>query len=162
MNPRTLSFSILFGSLIMMLSCSVSQTPLPMTVAGNAMFPNLVNGDRILIISKAENIYRGEIIIFEFPRNSGHSLIKRVIALPNEKVVIRDGKVFVNDQPLEETYLDQSLNQTNDYFLQIFVPEESYFVLGDNRDNSSDSRVWGTIKKDLITAKYYFTYWHSR
>ncbi len=81
--------------------------------------------------------------------------------MPKEKVEIKEGIVFINDEKLEENYVDENNNLSKGNFPPRIISGGQYFVLGDNRDNSSDSRYWGTVEKDLIQGKYYTTYFHA-
>lgn len=149
-----LIFTILFS--IISLSCAK-----PVKVEGMAMMPELQNGDRILINLSVNDINRGEIISFLYPRDKNKWFIKRVIGLPNETVEIKDGAVFIDGKELKEPYIDQNYNLAQANFAPIKVPGDNYFVLGDNRDNSSDSRVWGTVSKSLIQGKFWYKYAES-
>lgn len=108
---------------------------------------------------------RGDIIIFKFPDNEEETFVKRVIGLPGDKVVIKDAKIYINDsqEPLKEDYLPEEWVNTNgsDEPLEYQVPEDSYFVLGDNRNYSKDSRYWNNtfVHKDKIIAEAKFVYW---
>jgi signal peptidase I len=138
------------------LSCLNSLTP--MKIEGTAMLPNFKDGERVLVQKNFGEIKRGEIIFFHYPKNITKQYFKRVIGLPNETISIVEGNVFINDKPLDEPYLDQTYNQSKGNLQPTKIPEKSYFVLGDNRDNSSDSRSWGTVKEELIVGKHYLTY----
>lgn len=142
------------------LACSNSYTP--MQIEGSAMLPSFKDGDRVLVEKKVIEINRGEIIFFHFPKDTTRLYFKRVVGLPNETVSILNGKVSIDDKNLEEPYLDQTYNQSKSNLPPIKVPDRSYFVLGDNRDNSSDSRSWGTVKEELVVGRYYSTYWGSK
>lgn len=114
---------------------------------------------------------RGDIIIFEFPDDKSKNYVKRVIALPGERVRIEEGIVYVNDQKLDEDYVvfkDKNNNKVkrdeSGDFEEVVVPKDSYFVLGDNRNNSWDSRYWTTtnfVPKKNILGKALFTYWYK-
>lgn len=123
------------------------------------MSPTLINGDRVFVNTTVGTIERGDIIMFRYPDDETKIFLKRVIGLPGEKIEIRKGKVFINDVYLEETYVDPLLNQSDSNRPQMIIKNENYFVMGDNRDNSSDSRVWGTVDKNLILGKYVLTYY---
>jgi signal peptidase I len=99
---------------------------------------------------------RGDIVVFRFPRDPSRDFIKRVIAVPGDTVEIRQGRVFVNSQFLDEAYINEAGNYTSP--AQKIQPGE-YFVLGDNRNNSSDSHVWGTVPRDNIIGKAWISYW---
>lgn len=129
-----------------------------MRIEGKGMLPNFKDGDRVLVEKNGGEIKRGDIIFFHYPKDTTKLYFKRVVGLPNETVAIFKGKVAINDKELDEPYLDQTYNQSKTNLPPIKVPNQSYFVLGDNRDNSSDSRYWGTVKKELIVGKHYITY----
>lgn len=99
---------------------------------------------------------RGDVIVFKFPKEPTRDFIKRVMAIPGESVEIRGGVVYVNGQKLEEPYLRDRPNYN---FGPEKVPEDNFFVLGDNRNNSSDSHVWGMVPSDLIIGKAWLSYW---
>jgi signal peptidase I len=127
-------------------------------VEGPSMEPNLHEGQYLIInkvVYKLHPPRRGDIIVFEHPRNSGRDLIKRVIGLPGESVDIREGKVYINDVLIEEPYVAYHSGYSSRYLLG---PDE-FFVLGDNRPNSDDSHNWGVLKRDLIVGKAWVSYW---
>lgn len=104
---------------------------------------------------------RGEIVFFKFPDNEEETFVKRIIGLPGEKIEIKDGKVYINDsaEPLYEPYLKETPHREN--FGPVVVPEDSYFMLGDNRNHSSDSRAWKTfyVTRDELLAKAWLRIW---
>lgn len=99
---------------------------------------------------------RGEIIVFRFPRDRSRDFVKRVIALPGETVSMRNGVVFIDGRELDEPYL---VERDDDNYAPTLVLPESYFVLGDNRNGSSDSRNWGLVTLADIVGKAWFRYW---
>lgn len=99
---------------------------------------------------------RGDIIVFRYPKNPSREYIKRVVALPGETVEIRAGVVYINNQRLHEPYILEDPTYSRE---QTVLPEENYFVLGDNRNNSSDSHVWGPVPYENIVGKAWLTYW---
>ena len=99
---------------------------------------------------------RGEVIIFHPPKSSSETFIKRVVALPGETIEIHDGSVFINGQRLEEAYLDET---TPHRLSPTLVPAGHYFVLGDNRSSSNDSRDWGAVPLSNIIGKAWVSYW---
>ena len=152
---------LVVGSVL--IACFLSAcSPQPVVVEGNAMMPNFTNGDRILINRNLGELNRGEVIIFLYPKDRSKSYFKRIIGLPGETIEILEGKVFINGQILDEPYVDDAYNQAKGNFPPRKVPDYQYFVMGDNRDNSSDSRYWGTVDKELITGKYYTTYYKAK
>jgi signal peptidase I len=151
-----LSFVILIFSLL-----SPACAPQPVRVEGGAMSPNFNDGDRIIINRSVGELKRGDVVSFLYPKDKSKWYIERVIGLPGEKVEIRDGAVYIDGQVLDEPYLDRKYNQTRGTFAPRTVPENHFYVLGDNRDNSSDSRYWGTVSKDLITGRYVSTYYKA-
>ena len=128
-------------------------------VYGSSMLPTIEEGDYILV-SKATYFFtepqRGDIIVLHSPRESNTDLIKRVIALPGDTVEIKDKTVFVNDTPLDEPYIMEPPR----YFVpREEIPTGQYFVLGDNRNNSSDSHRGWTVPRENIVGKTFVTYW---
>ncbi|MCG3775097.1 MAG: Signal peptidase IB [Nitrospira sp.] len=99
---------------------------------------------------------RGDIVVFRYPRDPSRDFIKRVVALPGETIEVRGGMVFVNGQKLDEPYELESPNYSSP---PTVVPPDQYYVLGDNRNNSSDSHVWGNVPLDHIIGKAWLTYW---
>ena len=135
--------------------------PRPVRVEGVAMLPNFGDGDRVMMNTNLGDLQRGEVITFLYPKDNTKWYFKRIIGLPGETLEIREGKVYINGQVLDEPYIDETYNQVKQSFPPRIVPQNHYFVMGDNRDNSSDSRYWGTVDKALIQGKYYLTYHKS-
>ena len=138
----------------------------PHQVKGNSMYPNFHDGEYILtdkISYRLRQPKRGEVIIFHAPHNEEYDYIKRIIGLPGDKVKIEQDRIFVNNQILNEKYLPANYDVHPGSFLKlgqtITVPEGYYFVLGDNRNHSSDSREWGFVPKGNIVGKAWFCYW---
>lgn len=99
---------------------------------------------------------RGDVVVLKYPRDPSRDFVKRIIGLPGETIEIKQGKVYINDKPLDEPYI---LSQPNYYLARQVVPEDSFFVLGDNRNNSSDSHIWGMLPIDDIVGKAWILYW---
>jgi signal peptidase I len=140
----------------------------PVVVEGTSMLPELHDGERLLVNKlvyyKIQSVSwghleRGDIVVFWFPNDPDKSYVKRVIGLPGETVEVKSGKVYVNGQQLTESYLDEEYNRTLPSWPAKKVEEHHYFVLGDNRDNSSDSRYWGLVPEKYIYGKAFFRYW---
>lgn len=106
---------------------------------------------------------RGDIIIFKYPDDETEKYVKRVIGLPGEYVEVRDGVVYINDKPLDEDYkyFSNNIVKKNGDFPRTYIPADSYFVLGDNRNDSNDSRFWSKthfVKEEKIIGKALFSY----
>jgi len=136
----------------------------PHKIKGSSMQPNYPDGEYLLtdkVTYRFSEPKRGDVVVFEAPGGGGDEYIKRVIGVPGETVSVRDGKVYVNGQLLNETYL--SLYTSGGAFLEngssVTVPSNEYFVLGDNRPYSSDSRAWGFIAKRKISGRAWLIYW---
>ncbi len=127
-------------------------------VRGSSMEPSLHNG-QYLIVSKISYLFkepqRGDIVVFLSPHATGDDYIKRIIGLPGEQVEVRDGAVWINGYRLDEPYLSTGVPYTGSWVLG---PDE-YFVLGDNRANSSDSHAWGPLPRKNIIGKAWLCYW---
>ena len=126
------------------------------------MMPTIADGDRIFVDKNVDELKRGDIVLFYFPKDKSKTFIKRIIGLPNETLDMRNGQVFVDDKPLDEQYIKENFNQIKPNLKPIKISSGEYYVLGDNRDNSYDSRSWGTLPKNLIFGKYYATYLHGK
>ena len=152
-------------SIFVLLGVFVAQ---PVVVEGTSMLSEIHDGER-LIVNKLVyykiksyawgHLERGDIVVFWYPENPDKSYVKRVIGLPGETIEMRDGIVYVNNEPMREKYLDDEHNQRREDFSPKKVADHYYFVLGDNRDNSSDSRVWGSVPEKYIYGKVFFRYW---
>ncbi len=130
------------------------------------MEPNFKNGEYLIVDELSYRFHepkRGEVIVFKYPLKPSEYFIKRVIGLPGETIKIENGKVVIKDvatnKPvlLEEEYLSKSLRTSPD--LNVTLASGQYFVLGDNRPRSSDSRIWGLLPKENITGKVFLRLW---
>jgi signal peptidase I len=133
----------------------------PVKVEGTSMQPHLFDQERIFVnkfVYHVSEIHRGDIIVFWYPRDSGKSFIKRVIGLPGEEVAIRAGVVYVDGASLREPYLRREYFDASS-FGPIAVAHDHYFVLGDHRNSSNDSRNWGLVPAENIFGKAIFRYW---
>ena len=133
----------------------------PVKVEGTSMMPTLEDQERVFInkfVYRFESIHRGDVVVFRYPRDTSKSYIKRVIALPGDHVRIEDGLVFVNGHRLEEEYVPQKYEDVRSYS-ELVVPPHSYFVLGDHRNLSNDSRDFGPVDQSYIYGKAVFGYW---
>ncbi len=138
----------------------------PHRIKGHSMEPNFHDGELILtnkISYQLHNPQRGDVIVFRAPMEEDKDYIKRIIGLPGERVMVKDGKVYINGHRLEEPYLSSSVVTQGSYYLpegqEKIVPPKSYVVMGDNRPFSSDSREWGPVPYKNIIGKTWFRYW---
>lgn len=140
-------------------------------IPAGSMAPTLLIGDQVLIDKSISwngaVLQRGDIVVFKFPEDETKEFIKRIIGLPGETILIRNKTVYVNDQPLDDvTYtqridpgiIDGAINP-RDNFGPVTVPDEAYFVMGDNRDQSLDSRFWGYVHRSKVMGKLWGIYW---
>ncbi|HDP69930.1 MAG TPA: signal peptidase I [Actinobacteria bacterium] len=132
----------------------------PFYIPSESMMPTLKPGDRLLV---NKFIYRfnkpkpGDIVVFLSPTDSKKDYIKRVIAVGDEEIEINDGQVFINNEPIKESYAEKDGDMSD--FGPIKIPKGSVFMMGDNRANSSDSRVFGPVKTKFILGSAFATYW---
>lgn len=127
-------------------------------VDGYSMEPTLHNGEFVIVNRLAYRFgepSRGDVIVFLYPRDPNQEYIKRVIGLPGDRVRVSGGRVYVNDEPLAEPYIAAAPRYQSEWT----VPEGNLFVLGDNRNNSSDSHNWGPVPFDNVIGKALFVYW---
>lgn len=133
----------------------------PVKVEGTSMMPTLEDQERVFInkfVYRLEPIHRGDVVVFRYPRDTSKSYIKRVIAIPGDRVRIEDGLVYVNDHQLSEEYVPQMYEDVRSYS-ETVVPPHFYFVLGDHRNLSNDSRDFGPVDESYIYGKAVFGYW---
>lgn len=133
----------------------------PVRVEGTSMLPVLQDQDRLFINKIAYHvghIEHGDVVVFLYPRDHSKSYIKRVIGLPGDTIRIDDGTVLVNGVPLQERYVPQRFRDDRSQPAMV-VPPNDYFVMGDHRSISSDSRDFGPVSRDLIYGKAAFVYW---
>ena len=133
----------------------------PVKVEGTSMEPRLFDQERIFVnkfVYRIADIHREDIVVFWYPKDPTKSFIKRVIGLPGEEVLIRDGIVYINGEPLDEPYVPKQFFDPSS-FGPVIVPANSYFVLGDHRNSSNDSRSWGFVPYQSIFGKAVLRYW---
>jgi signal peptidase I len=133
----------------------------PVKVEGTSMLPELVDQERIFVnkfVYKIDYIERGDIVVFWYPLDPTKSYIKRVIGLPGDEVEIRRGEVLVNGQGLDEGYVPPEYFDRRSY-APARVDAGHYYVLGDHRSQSNDSRMWGLVPEQNIYGKAVFRYW---
>jgi len=138
----------------------------PHKISGQSMMPNFPDSEYLLtekVTYYLRNPLRGDVIVFTPPISNTDEFIKRVIGLPGETVMVQNDHVYINDKLLQEPYLKDTVMTTGGTFLtdgqEFTVPEGEYFVMGDNRPNSSDSRYWGPITKSAISGRAWIIYW---
>lgn len=139
----------------------------PTEVNGKSMEPTFQTGDRIYIEKvsyRFSNPERGDIVVFKAPpTHDDLEFVKRIIAIPGDKLEIKDGDIYVNDNKIEETYLYKDTDTFPMTFVlannPLIIPEDKYFVMGDNRNHSSDSREWGLVDRSEIVGRAIFRWW---
>ncbi len=154
---RDLAVSVLFAVILIVF---IYQ---PVKVEGTSMMPSLTDQERIFINKFTYrfgigSIERGDMVVFWFPLDKTKSYIKRVIGLPGDKVAVDNGIVVVNGRRLSEAYVPDEYRDHNTYPPMV-VPANHYYVLGDHRSSSNDSRAWGTVERSFIYGKAVFVYW---
>lgn len=133
----------------------------PVKVEGTSMAPLLSDQERIFInkfVYRFEPIERGDVVVFWYPLDRTKSFIKRVVALPGERVEIRHGVVYVDGEAIQEPYVPAQYEDLSDYG-PVRVPPGNYFVMGDHRISSNDSRVFGPVPRRYIYGRAVFAYW---
>ena len=133
----------------------------PVKVEGTSMMPSLDDQERIFVnkfVYRWEPIERGDIVVFRYPRDPSKSYIKRVIGVAGDRIRIDAGQVFVNGAPIEEDYVPAMYADERSY-PETLVPPGSYFMLGDHRSMSNDSRDFGSVTEGYIYGKAVFGYW---
>lgn len=139
----------------------------PFQVKGESMYPNFRDNQYVLtniITLRFYDLKLGEVIVFKAPLDPEKDYVKRVIGVPHDRVLLKNGGIYINDKKLDESaYIKPGIETNQGAFLresqEIIVTDDSYFVLGDNRLYSSDSREWGFVPKKNIIGKSFFAYW---
>jgi signal peptidase I len=152
-----IKFAILALAIVLPIRMWIAQ---PFVVSGDSMIPTFHDG-QYLIVDEISYIlkgaHRGDVVIFRYPGDTKRFFIKRVIGMPNETITITDGKVKIinKENPdgftLDEPYINEKFNTTETYT----TGTDEYFVMGDNRNRSSDSRIWGLLPKKLMVGRAY-------
>jgi len=133
----------------------------PVKVEGTSMMPSLDDQERIFVnkfVYRLEPIERGDIVVFRYPRDPSKSYIKRVIGTAGDRIRIDGGQVYVNDEAVDEDYVPAAYTDARSY-PETVVPPHHYFVLGDHRSMSQDSRDFGPVSQSFIYGKAVFGYW---
>jgi signal peptidase I len=154
---RDLALSVLIALIVILFLYQ------PVRVEGTSMMPSLVDQERIFINKFSYRfgiapVTRGDTVVFWYPGDTSKSYIKRVIGIPGDTVEIRRGQVYVNREELSEPYVPEAYRD-HVSMDRMIVPEGAYFVLGDHRSSSNDSRTWGTVARSYIYGKAVFSYW---
>jgi signal peptidase I len=164
---RSLLRDVIFAGVIAILI--VGFVVQPVRVEGQSMMPKLHDQDRIFVnkfiyplrewIGDKEPIKRGDIVVLLYPDDPSKSYIKRVVGLPGEEINVENGKLYINGMQIDEPYLDTEYISSDSMPGSVHVKEHHYFVMGDNRRNSSDSRYWGLVPEKYIYGKAIFRYY---
>jgi signal peptidase I len=152
---KTLASAAVYAALIVTFGFQVAR------VEGQSMAPTLADQDRLIVNKLAYRIgqpRRGDVVMLYYPNNPDKSFVKRVIGEEGDTIRIVDGRVYVNDVPLRDDYVPSEYRSHDDYGPQV-IPEGYYFVMGDHRNNSSDSRHWGFVPKKYIIGKVQLRWW---
>jgi signal peptidase I len=152
---KTLASAAVYATLIVTFGFQVAR------VEGQSMAPTLADQDRLIVNKLAYRLadpQRGDIVMLYYPLNPDKSFVKRVIAEEGDAVRIVDGRVYVNDVPLRDEYVPPEYRSHDDWGPQV-IPEGYYFVMGDHRNNSSDSRHWNFVPKKYIIGKVQIRWW---
>lgn len=154
---------VVFGAIFALIYLLVAQ---PHKVSGRSMVPTFQDGDYIFtdkLTYRFREPMHGEVVVLKNPRDESEDFIKRIIALPGDSIKIENSRIYVNGQPTNESYLPADTPTRSGSFLnegiEVNAANNQYFVIGDNRDHSSDSREWGPITKEEIIGKVFFRYW---
>ena len=163
-RARGMAFSVWLRDLVISLAISgfiIIFVYQPVKVEGTSMMPSLEDQERIFVnkfVYRLEPIERGDVVVFRYPRDPSKSFIKRVIGLAGDRIRIEAGRVWVNGRRLKEDYVPQAYEDVRSYS-ETVVPPGSYFVLGDHRSLSNDSRDFGPVSENFIYGKAVFGYW---
>ena len=136
----------------------------PVRVEGTSMLPRLEDSDRLFInklVYHIESVQRGDVVVFHYPRDPELRYIKRVIAIPGDRLRIDHGHVVLNGRLLDEPYVPEEYRDSHS-MPEVVIPPGQYFMMGDHRSISSDSREFGPVRRSFIYGKAAFVYWPTR
>ena len=153
-------FGLMIAALVGELALLFVFNMRPIRVFGNAMAPTLSDDDRGVITRNIGGVQRGDIIVMRSPEAPAHLLVLRVIGLPGERIAVdQSGQVYINGKLLEEAYISAADDRDFQDVPEQVVQANQYWVMGDNRNNASDSRDWGTVSMEYVVGKVVCLYW---
>ncbi|MBI4584259.1 MAG: signal peptidase I [Planctomycetes bacterium] len=153
-----LEIAVIVGAALLLAFILKSYVAEAYMVRGESMRPTFLDGQRVMVQKVFYEIERGDIIIFASKLDLNKDLIKRVIGLPGERIQIRNGRVFINGRELEEDYINKKDPAPYENHAEV-IPPDTYYVLGDNRQHSQDSRVFHGVDRALIKGKVILLFW---
>lgn len=158
---KTLTSAAVYATLIVTFGFQVAR------VEGQSMVPTLQDQDRLIVNKLAYRLHKpeiGDIVMLYYPDDPSKSFVKRVIAGPNDTIRSVDGRIYRNDEPVNDDFIPEEYRSHDDWGPQV-VPQARYWVMGDHRNNSSDSRAWGFVPEKYIIGKVELRWWplnHAR
>lgn len=181
MLPRSLRELAESAVLALLLFLGLQVSLQNFRVEGHSMEPTLHQGEYVMVSKLSYRLEalealpllgewfrpprRGDVVVFRFPQDPSRDFVKRIVGLPGEVVDVRDGRVYINGEPLEEPWLPPGTQVERCYVCPLTVPADHYFVMGDNRPGSNDSRHWGPVPRRLLVGRVFLVYWppgHAR
>jgi signal peptidase I len=142
----------IWRGLALVLAIATGCGVLRVNIDGEAMAPTLKDGESALATRTFDTLARGDIVSFRYPKDESKSFLKRIVGVPGDRIESKNGSILVDGRPLVEPYVAEA-NRSADSWGPVTVPDGQYFMMGDNRRNSSDSRSWGLVRRDAIWAK---------
>ncbi len=140
--------------LLVLLVAATGCGLLRVNILGHAMSPTLLDGESALATRQFDTLERGEIVAFRYPKDESKSFVKRIVGIPGDRVESKAGRILIDGTALTESYVVDA-NRSGDTWGPVLLGADEYFMLGDNRSNSSDSRHWGAVRRDAIWAKLF-------
>jgi signal peptidase I len=135
--------------------------PQSIRIEGHSMSPTLQDDDRAIFLRIRDTPARGDVVALRYPKNPAKSFVMRIVGLPGESLSIADGVVSIDGRPIPEPYLSGA-GRSHEHLRQVRLAADEYFVMGDRRNNASDSREWGPVARRLIWARLHSVVWRSR